>query len=174
LNDLIDVNETWTVPNPSLPAGGVYTIASFDYPAGDWSDGLEHYAGLHFQFGVDMYYGWLRFTVATDGLSFTIMDYAYHISKGSFILAGASVDGVEEYDASGFSLQQSGTEILIQNQISFQNSIEIFDLSGKLISEETMNADMLRLDLSPYENGIYIIRCKNEKGAQEFKVSILK
>jgi hypothetical protein len=170
LNDLIDVNETWTVPSPSLPAGGVYTIGTSDFAAGDWSDGLEHYAGLHFVFGPDMYYGWVRFTVASDGLSFTIMDYAYHVTKGAFILAGASVDGVEENEITGFTMQQNGTQIWIRNEISFQNEIEMFDLSGKLISSEKMNSGVLNMDLSPYENGIYIVRCTNEKGTREFKV----
>lgn len=173
LNDLIDVNETWTVPNPSLPAGGVYTIGIFDYPAGDWSDGLEHYAGLHFQFGVDFYYGWLRFTVATDGLSFTIMDYAYHITKGAFILAGASVDGVDENEFSGFSIQRSGNDIFIQSDQAMIRTIEIFDLGGKSLLNDKPYTSTHHLDFTGYENGIYIIRCGNEKGVEEFKVSII-
>lgn len=169
-NDLIDANDLWTVPTPSLPAGGVITIGSTDYPSGDWADGLDHYAALRFEASSNTYYGWVRFSVTTDGLSFTIKDYAYHSTKGGVLLAGAIVDGVEDIEFSEFSLQQTGTTILIQNQINFENTIEVFDLTGKLLKSETMNSNLLMLDLSHFNNGIYIIKCSNENGVKDFKV----
>lgn len=174
LNDLIDSNDLWTVPTPSLPAGGVITVGITDYPSGDWADGLDHYAGLRFYIGADLHYGWLRFSVTTDGLSFTIKDYAYHTEREKHILAGSTVDGVEENEFSEFSLQQAGTTVLIQNQISFKNTIEIFDLSGKLVKSESMNSNLLMLDLSHFNNGIYVIKCSNENGVRDFKVGIMK
>lgn len=173
-NDLIDSNDLWTVPTPSLPAGGVITVGSTDYPSGDWADGLDHYAGLRFYIGADLHYGWLRFTVTTDGLGFTIKDYAYHTEREKFLLAGSTVDGVEENEISEFSVQYFGTTILIQNQINFKNTIEVFDLSGKLIRTENMNSNLLMMDLSSVENGIYLIRCSNKNNAKEFKVSLTK
>jgi len=173
-NDLIDNNMLWTVPSPSLPAGGVITIGSNNFPAGDWADGLEHYAALRFSVSTNQYYGWVRFTVATDGLSFTIMDYAYHSIPDQPLLAGATVDGVEENEFSEFSLQQSGSTVLIQNQVSFNNTIEVFDLSGKIVKSENMNSNLVMMDLSVFENGIYIIRCSSENGVRDFKVVLTK
>jgi hypothetical protein len=174
LNSVIDNTMLWTVPAPSLPAGGVITIGSSDFPAGDWADGLDHYASLRFTTSSNQYYGWVRFSVATDGLSFTIKDYAYHNTKGVFLLAGSTVDGVEENEITEFSLQQLGTTLLIQNQLNFNNTIEVFDLSGKLVKTENMNSNLLMMNLSHFNNGIYIIRCSNENGIKDFKVVLTK
>jgi len=171
--DLIDNNMNWTVPTPSLPAGGIIMIGMSSIPAGDWADGLEHYAALRFTLGSNVHFGWVRFTVATDGLSFTIMDYAYHSTPDQPLLAGATVDGVDENEFSEFSLQQAGSSILIQNKVSYNNTIQVFDISGKLIKTESMISS-LWMDLSTVENGIYIIRCSNENGVSEFKLGITK
>lgn len=171
---VIDPTLLWTVPSPTLPAGGVITIGSNSIPAGDWSDQLDHYGGLFFTVGPNSFYGWVRFSVNSTGTGFTVKDYAYHSTTDQPLLAGATVDGVEENELTGFTLQQMGSTVMIQNNLSTENTIEIFDLTGKLLENRTMNTLSATFDFNDYSNGIYIIRCSNEKGTREFKVGMSK
>lgn len=170
-NTLIDINQTWTVPTPSLPAGGVIMVGSTPTSAGDWSDALEHYAGVYFTTGANSYYGWVRFTVTADGMGFTIMDYAYHTTAEQPILAGAIVDGLTENENSGFEITKTGNLVTIQNTISNKNTVEVYDVSGKLIETFAMNENYLTIDLTKYESGIYLVRCWGEMGERVEKIN---
>ncbi len=169
-NILIDINQSWTVPTPSLPAGGVIMVGTTPTSAGDWSDAQEHYAGVYFTTGANSYYGWVRFTVTLDGLGFTIMDYAYHTTAEQPILAGATIDAVEENENGGFEIIKAGNSLMIQNTVTNNNTVEIYDMAGKLIESFTMNENYLTIDLEKYESGIYLVDCWGDRGERVEKI----
>lgn len=168
LGNLIDQTELWTVPNPSLPAGGEIIFNGNPTPAGDWSDGLDHYAALRFTTGLNQYYGWVRFTVTPNGLSFIIKDYAYHSVPEQALLAGSTVDGVEELE-SNFSISKSGNVFIINNSTNGNNFVELIDINGKLISTNQFQW-CTQIDLTLVESGLYFLNCSNGKEFKSFKV----
>lgn len=72
------------VPLPNGNPGGPNPI-----PFGDWSNTTDRYFSIRFLIGEDWCYGWVRVSVATtNGISFTIKDYAHNSIANQQILAG--------------------------------------------------------------------------------------
>ncbi|RBL89381.1 M43 family zinc metalloprotease [Chitinophaga flava] len=100
-------------------AGGDYPdehdIYSSSYTK--WA-GKTAYIGLKFTLGGKPRYGWLRITVAQDGSSYTIRDYAWNQAPGASIKAGESGNAALSWSR---SLVREG----VANDGSIQDTVKI-------------------------------------------------
>lgn len=91
--DEIGAASTWSTGLSSYPNLG--TLVSKGYDA--WK-GKIAFVGIQFEgtFPDETLYGWMRVSVADDGSSFTLLDYAFNEAPGETILAGQREGGVPE------------------------------------------------------------------------------
>ena len=87
-------------------------------------------------------------------------------------ITGVSID---ENDNSIFEVypNPSNGNITV-NLNSLNNVISIIDINGKLVKTKLSNSLSTVIDLSDFENGIYFINIKTEKGVITKKVSLIK
>jgi hypothetical protein len=175
--ELIDGAEQWTVPSPSLPAGGIITVGSNPVPAGDWINGFDYYAGLRFIVGSNQYYGWVRFSMTTDGLNFTMKDYAYHSTTDQALLAGATVDGIGEQcdgeNSCDFSINRTSDLITVTDLKNLDGQFEIYSLNGSLIQSGNVSKTA-SIELSLLDNGIYMLALNGNSGNTVFRFAVTR
>ncbi len=110
-----------------------YVVSSSSYT--DWR-GKSGYIGFSFKIDSKIHYGWFYATVANDGLSYTILDYAYNKAPGESLKATRDiVKSTINYRKSIFSPNPfDKTATLDVSGIGNGNfTLSIYDILGKEI-----------------------------------------
>lgn len=175
LNDPIDNTQNFTVSTSSSPlvAGGYVSSPFGSQGIGPWIDGIDHYMGLTFLIGANFHYGWCRMSMATDGLSFTVKDYAYESTPQTGINAGATVSGINEDISSMIGIQTINNSVSVDvlNNTLTNGRLEIVSLNGQTVFSKALNTKET-VDLGSYSSGIYFVKVSFDQGQVNRKLFV--
>ncbi len=177
LNDAIDNTQNFTVSTSSSPlVAGAYVNSPFGgSPIGPWIDAVDHYMGLTFLIGANFHYGWCRMSVASDGLSFTVKDYAYESTAQAGILAGndGTNTGISEDISNQIGIQTINNSVAIDvlNDNLTNGRVEVISLSGQTVFSKALN-NKETIDLNGYTSGIYFVKVSFDQGQVNRKLFV--
>ncbi|MDY8134847.1 PKD domain-containing protein [Aquimarina sp. 2201CG5-10] len=142
-----------------------YVVSSSSHS--DWN-GKTGYIGFTFKINGNTHYGWFHITVASDGLSYTILDYAYHTQANTVIYTGVnrafgpSNDSKESLVKVSPNPFNDSFEVDLRFVGDKNVSIDIYDLYGKEVSkrEYEVNPGKITLGQELSSIGIYFVRIK--------------
>lgn len=127
----------------------------------------DKYVGVKFNLDGNVHYGWILVSFDDNNL-FTVKEYAYQSTPNTPLNAGDTGEtaGVEEMANNLIQTYPNPAEniITVQNSQDFSiSSITINDLSGKKVSEITMNKSFSSesIDVSSLKAGVYIMNFHN-------------
>lgn len=158
--------------------GGQMKIGVFpEGGAGNFLDVTDKYVGLKFQIGADVHYGWARFDVSADGLTYTIKDYAYESLKETPIEAGKTTSGytdVDEKDELNVNVFQYGESLFIdtKNEDISDGQLTVVDLSGKIVLTTSVSETREVINISALANGTYVVSLQLKSGVATKKISV--
>ncbi len=130
---------------------------------GNLGDGGDHYVGVSFVSSANTYYGWIRVTaIPTNGLTVTIMDYAYESTADTDILAGSTgvtsiANDLNNFDAAVYSNDKDLNIISDVNDVT----VNVYTTSGQLVRAEKVDKGHTVLNMSDLASGIYVVELNN-------------
>ncbi len=146
-----------------------YIVSSSSYK--DWN-GRSGYIGFTFKVNGNTHYGWFYATVANDGLSYTISEYAYNTNAGQslYTLRNHSKSSVVRKERTEKLISvypnpfKSTTNINLTKLGKETFTISIYDILGKRIYEKEFvnNPEILSLGETITENGNYFVKIKSK------------
>ena len=153
--------------NDCLPVGSVNTCTNNLPGYGDEPDMIENYMDYQWGFCANMFtLGQLdRINATLDGYRRSLWQYENLIETGVLNYN----DIPEQINDSGFELYPNPTNDILNiksKSVDFDNAqVELYDLSGKLLLNNTLQENTLRIDVSGLASGFYIIKIngKSEK-----------
>ncbi|CAM1347862.1 M43 family zinc metalloprotease [Tenacibaculum ascidiaceicola] len=159
-----------------------YTVSSSDYTS--WN-GKTGFIGFTFNIDGNTHYGWFHVSVANDGQSYTLTDYAYNKTANSSITTVTRSGVVGPNDEKS---NNSGVISAIPNPFVTQTKIDIssvskdgairlkvYDLQGRLIHSKEIQSPstFILIDDSILKNqGMYLL--KVQSGKQVKTLSVIK
>ncbi len=150
-----------------------FVVSSSSYSS--WN-GKSGYIGFKFQIGGKTHYGWFYVTVANNGLSYTIKDYAYNTTENQ---------GLVTKRPSAFKLNVSENEVNLypnpfKNTFTIDVSkldnervtVSVYDILGKkLIRQEYhKNPGKITLGEQIKESGNYFIKIQTNTKVQTLRI----
>ncbi len=175
LNDPIDNTQTFDASTSTTPliAGAYITSALANQGIGPWIDGADHYMGVTFLIGANMHFGWARFSETTDGLSFTIKDYAYETTPGGSILAGQTFNSINENVADAVSMQVINNSVMINvlNTEFTNGTVQVLNTAGQVVFSSKLNGNQT-INLDGYASGVYMVQVAFDQGAVNHKLFV--
>lgn len=147
-----------------------YTVDGTEFDPVDVRDNCETYT-LSNSFDDAASLAGAEFSTGDYTIVWTVMDEAGNEASCSFDLAvGASVNvqemgeiPLQVYPNPAGSFIHLNAEILIEE-------VELYDLAGRVVKKETLNAKQLEVDIADLSPGIYILKAKTAEGVHEMKV----
>ena len=114
----------------------------------------------------------VQYFIMVDGFDATAIGGG--ISEGEFCLEVTSIVGIEEHQLNMFSVYPNPTKnIFTVESEALIESIRVTDILGKTIyTSATVNSERHQIDLSSYENGIYMVDVEIQ--GQIFTKKVLK
>ncbi len=103
--------------------------------------------------------------------------YAVSLSGNIYKISGGTIASTDDFTNNSFKLypNPSNEVITIQSETELINSIQIFDLNGRLIiSENKTSKQSQTIDVSKFSKGIYLVEVISEKGATTLKKLMIK
>ncbi len=98
-----------------------YVVSSSNYT--NWN-GKSGYIGFTFMISGETHYGWFYVTVANDGLSYTIKDYAYNTTAGQGLVT--TRNNIKSNDVDGYK-----KAIIYPNPFTSKATIDVSGLSNE-------------------------------------------
>ena len=116
---------------------------------------------------------------STDGLTNGSGDTWHFDRRSQIILGERYADIIKKAIYSNTAIQQtienprnqifiSNKQLIINTTVN-KNEIQIFDIAGKILKNETFASTNIKIDISKYQDGSYIVKLKNNQG-QETKI----
>lgn len=174
LNDPIDNLQTFSPSTSSSPIiAGAFIGSIVNTGVGPWIDAADHYMGLTFLAGTNFHYGWCRMNVAADGKSFIIKDYAYETTPATGILAGQTVNSVNDLVADGVSFQVINNTVqldLLNTQFTNGN-VSVINIAGQTVHSSELTGSRT-IDLNGYTSGVYMISASFDQGQVNHKLFV--
>jgi hypothetical protein len=157
----------------AYPSGG---SAILQY--GNFVSVEDKYLPLRFKISNVNHYGWARFDVSENLLSFTIKDFAYNTADNQGLFAGqgdpTSVDAVPlPASVKIFAYDGVVNAILVNQQIS-NASLVITNILGQQVKAMNVTHEFTRTDVSDLPSGIYVVTINNGGSSHAAKVAIRK
>jgi hypothetical protein len=136
-----------------------------------WYGPGDKYFGFRFIKAGQWHYAWVRVTIPTDHLSFTIKDYAYHSLPNTLLLAG------EGSNTTGLNKQQLRNEndvrihpnpfhslATLQHSFSLHNAtLQLFNCQGENVKTiQHIAANKVLLDRKGLDAGVYFYLISEE------------
>ncbi len=172
-----------TTNNASLIAEGVLVDASSNFVADSSSfvvssssytnwNGKSGYIGFTFKISEATHYGWFYVTVANDGLSYTILDYAYNTSPNEGLVTTRNTKNTGDIglqiSASPNPFKQT-TTIDVSSITDKVFTVTVYNLLGKKISEKTYNdkSEKVSVGSNIIQSGYYFAKVTTVSGLNE-------
>jgi hypothetical protein len=172
--DPIDITQAFTQASSSTPlvAGANLDTPLGAYPIGPWIDAADHYMGLTFLAGSNFHYGWCRMTVAADGLSFTIKDYAYEATPQTGLNAGQMV-GINEDISNGVAIKVIDNSVIINilNTNYTNGKVQVMNTAGQVLNILSLTGNNT-VDLNGYASGVYLVSVSFDQGQVNHKLFV--
>ena len=136
---------------------------------GNWIGVTDHYLGLKFTDGTDLFFGWARCDVTADATTITIKDYAYNATAETPIAAGeGQAIGIAENGSNNFRI--FGYEGIVNIEVKDKDVedavVTISNMLGQTVIDKNLSDAITRLDLNEYGKGIYMV--KIQRGGEQF------
>ena len=172
LDSLIDSAAfTWKNTSSQLLAEKLWHCITFNfrnywvpYYVGNWNNASNKYLPLRLKMGSQVYYGWVRISIATGVTNATIFDYAYNSIPDSAILAGQTTATgiIENSFASSINLFPNPANNHLTIALGSNNKIvqvTIADITGKVIYT-TIATDTQKVEVNTkdFAEGIYVVQ----------------
>jgi hypothetical protein len=93
-----------------------------------------------------------------------VRKYAIEIEENLYL---SSLDDMTEHDIMFY--QPSGFDIIVINSPVNISSLRIYNLQGKLMMHERLNAKNVRVNVSTLSKGIYVVEFISEDGRRTVK-----
>jgi hypothetical protein len=153
--------------------GVIISTSSGSFSIGNWIGVNDKYVGLRVHANGQFYYGWARLGVVPTSDTIILKEYAYQVMPNVGITAGQTV-GIATHAA------PAGTRVHAYQQTAFVNVakpedggvIEIYDMTGKLVSTQEITSGETVIDLSGQPLGIYMIHVRQGDNVYAQKVYI--
>ncbi|MBK9454152.1 MAG: T9SS type A sorting domain-containing protein [Chitinophagales bacterium] len=131
----------------------------YDYQAGNWSGINMGYMGFRINIDKDHYYGWMRVSVNEESTLITIHDYAYENEANKAIFTGQTATAIEENPLSATEIYSNGTNVFVAlpEQVKTETTVNIFDLTGKMVKNYNGVAGSTTLDCNDLPSGNYVV-----------------
>jgi hypothetical protein len=174
LNDVIDNAQIFSNGTSSSPLiAGAFIGGFANTGIGPWIDGADHYMGLTFLAGANFHYGWCRMSVAADGRSFVIKDYAYETSAQTGLLAGQTVNSVSESVSDAVSMQviNNSVQLNVLNNSYTNGNVQVINTAGQSVFTASLNGEK-NIDLNGYASGVYVISVSFDQGQVNHKLFV--
>ncbi|MFZ4523488.1 MAG: T9SS type A sorting domain-containing protein [Bacteroidales bacterium] len=138
-----------------------------------WFGGQTNkYVGLKIVKNGNIYYGWLRIDVASDGSWVKLKDYAY---GGSGILAGQIISNINNLKVeSQLSIRNSESEITITSKSNLKITNASLLNSIQQNTELQVNGNQVKVVKSHLPTGLYLVRVNTSEGNCTIKILINK
>ncbi|WP_108808577.1 GEVED domain-containing protein [Aquimarina spinulae] len=152
-----------------------YIISSSDYT--DWK-GKSGFVGFTFKISGNTHYGWFHISVANDGLSYTILDYAYQTNPNQTITT--KVMGVKNRNE--YSLDKTitispnpFTENFVINTSTLGKRdlvVKVYDLQGKLLIDKKYrkNPGQITLGEQIKMSGSYFVKIMTDTKTETLQI----
>ncbi|WP_024771323.1 GEVED domain-containing protein [Aquimarina macrocephali] len=150
-----------------------FVVSSSSYT--DWR-GKSGYIGFTFKIGGNTHYGWFYATVANDGLSYTIKDYAYNTTTDQGLLTKRPTRQKERTSENRVSIYPNPFEETVTIDVSRLESdtftITVYNILGKeLINEEySKNPGTILLGDKIKSSGNYFVKIQANKYTETLRL----
>lgn len=147
-------------PFVSGSANLAINVSALGYPyyeGGPWAGTDQQVFGFRIPVDEDYNYGWMRISVAADGSSITIHDYAYNTDLNGSIFATSTGDAITAAEPHAFSVFTSGKQVHVQTDPSTgPYTVKVLSSLGRSVSE-TLCSGSAVMDLSRVPTGAYLV-----------------
>ncbi|WP_108807637.1 M43 family zinc metalloprotease [Aquimarina spinulae] len=154
-----------------------YTISSSSYTT--WN-GKSGFIGFTFKINGNTHYGWFHISVASNGLSYTILDYAYN-KKPNEIIYTRSSNAINSIANKGISENKTFTSpnpftntfVINTSKLDKTNiTVKVFDIHGKLLIQEeyTKNPRSIILGSELKMSGIYFVQVQTNSKMETLRI----
>ncbi|QKX04339.1 T9SS type A sorting domain-containing protein [Aquimarina sp. TRL1] len=155
------------------PENHSYTISSSSY---DTWKGKSGYVGFTFSINGEVHYGWFYLTVAIDGLSYTIKEYAYNSIAGAPIRTGRNYTAINE--SCGLEMHAYPNPYTKYATIDLSKlqkapvEICVYDMYGKQINRQFYKASPTKFVLGEKTktSGYYIVKIHSKSRSEVFMI----
>ena len=149
-----------------------FIVSSSSYT--NWN-GKSGYIGFTFKINSNTHYGWFYVTVANDGLSYTILDYAYNTKADQGLIAkrpNAKSKSIENKITTFPNPFKESFEINTSKLNTTNITVKVFDIQGKLLIQEgyTKNPTSITLGKELKMSGIYFVQIKTDSTIETLRV----
>ncbi|WP_438712578.1 GEVED domain-containing protein [Aquimarina muelleri] len=152
-----------------------YNISTSNYTS--WN-GKSGFIGFTFKINGNTHYGWFHISVANNGLSYTILDYAYNTNANQTIVTKVmpNVKGGNNSQDTEVTLFPNpfleNFEINTSKLKSDNLEVRVYDIHGKLLIHDTYtkNPNKIRIGDQIKTSGHYFVKIKTETKVKVLKV----
>jgi hypothetical protein len=131
---------------------------------------------LRFNMAGDTYYGWVRLNVASDALSFVVIDYAYKNSPDAPSYTGLTTDvGISEAAMSGMAeifSNNSDITVKLDAAVPAEGNIVVRNMLGQVVSTVRITGSTTMINLEGASTGAYIVSIEQGSGSYSKRVLI--
>ena len=162
---------TWKNTSSQLLAEKLWHCITFNfrnywvpYYVGNWNNASNKYLPLRLKMGSQVYYGWVRISIATGVTNATIFDYAYNSIPDSAIHAGQTVATgiIENSFASSLKLFPNPADNHLTIDLGSNNKkveVSVADITGKIIYSTTASeTQLVEVNTKDFAEGIYVVQ----------------
>ncbi len=159
---MIDASSAWV---DETAAGGTtffnaVTVTGIGPVAGTWATGSDAYLGARFTIGANTHYGWVRMSVAADGTTTTVKDYAYKSTADSGIPAGDTGLGINEMPSNVWFVGVNGKSIVVSAKVD--GALTVVDAAGRTVATGNVVNGEAIVTLEDAATGIFVVSFENE------------
>ena len=162
--------------------GGLTLMQAQTYFSCNFLNANSKYLALRLHVASQVYYGWVRLSVAFGVINATIFDYAYNSSPNQPILAGQTTATgiIENSFASSINLfpNPATNQLTMDNGKLKMENVKIYDLTGREVYSEnhqTPNANPeISINVSKFPTGMYVVRWNSGENFKKNTFSVTK
>lgn len=169
---MIDASSAWL--DETAAGGSTFFnsvgVTGVGQVVGTWGTGSDAYLGSRFTIGANTHYGWVRMSVAADGTTTTIKDYAYKTTPDTGINAGDSGLGINEMPTNVWFVGVNGKSIVVSAKVD--GALTVVDASGRTVATGNVVNGEAIVTLDDAATGLFVVSFENE-GAMGTKKVVL-
>jgi len=124
-----------------------------------WATGSDAYLGSRFTIGSNTHYGWVRMSVAADGTTTTIKDYAYKTTPDTGINAGDTGLGINEMPSNVWFVGVNGKSIVVSAKVD--GPLTVVDAAGRTVATGNVVNGEAIVTLEDAATGIFVVSFEN-------------
>ena len=144
------------------------------FAQGAWLGANDKYLGYKFDLGANTHYGWVRLSVAANGETITIKEYAFNATPGAAINTCQQTSGIESV-----SVEDKVTIKTTLNDATINvtpdlvgGSISMISMAGQVVKTIVISDVNTTISFEGIDSGIYSVVANFEAGSVNKRVYI--